>query len=278
LTTLPNVILKYVELLTVPTGYAIYHFINPEEGLSFSTFIGLLLLIAVGVFLIARSGSRLLAFSAVWFSIWILPALFVLGTFVPAIYFVQERYLYVPSIGFCLSVAIGFDWLYKKFGESLWANRAMQVSFIFLIAVLAYIHAHQNRVWHDTLTLFEHNAQINSHLPDAHIGLAFQHFSVQNFQEAEKSATIARDLAPNNLNAYVILSIVAEKADGLDKAVEHLEFAETIENKEFQSAWDVANVNLRLGQLYVKQNDLIKAEYNFRKAANVGNNIHVWMN
>ncbi len=276
LITIPNVILKYVELLVVPSGYSIFHFINPAADISFSTFFGPLLLIAGGVFLIARSGSRLLIFSAAWFGTWLLPALMILGTFVPAFYFIQERYLYLPSIGFCLSAAIGFDWLYEKFGKNLWVNRAMQASFIFLVAALATVHARQNYVWHDTLSLLEHNAQVNNRLPEAYIALASEYSTMQRFPEAVEMASIARDLGPNNLDAYRVSSMVAEKMDDSDKAIEYLEYAETIADREFNSVWDVANVNLRLGQFYVKRNDLIKAEYNFLKAANVGNNIHAW--
>lgn len=276
LVTIPNVILKYLELLVVPSGYSIYHFINPAADISFSTFWGPLLLIAVGVFLIVRFGSGLLVFSAAWFGLWLLPALMILGTFVPAFHFVQERYLYIPSIGFCLSAAIGFDWFYEKFGKSLRASRAMQISFIFLIAALASVHARQNRVWRDTLSLLEHNAQANSRLPEAHVALASEYSTAKRFPEAVRSATIARELGPDNLDAYRVSSMVAEGMGDSDKAIEYLEYGEKIAHKESNSVWDVANVNLRLGQFYVKKNDLIKAEYNFRKAADVGNNIHVW--
>jgi tetratricopeptide (TPR) repeat protein len=276
LATIPNVILKYLELLVVPSGYSIYHFINPAADISFSTFWGPLLLIAIVVSLIVRFGSGLLVFSVAWFGLWLLPALMILGTFVPAFHFAQERYLYLPSIGFCLSAALGFDWLYKKFGKSLWANRAMQVSFIFLIAALASVHARQNRVWHDTLSLIEHNAQVNSRLPEAHVALASEYLTEQRFPEAVEAASIARQLGPNNLDAYRVSSMVAAGTNDLDNAVKYLEYGETIADKEYNSVWDVANVNLRLGQFYVKKNDLIKAEYNFRKAADVGSNIHAW--
>lgn len=276
LIVIPNVVLKYVELLLIPSGYSIFHFINPAENVSFSTFIGPLLLIVAGIILIARSGSRLLVFSAAWFGIWLLPALMVLSTFVPAFSFVQERYLYLPSIGFCLAVAIGLDWLYKKFGRSLWAMRAMQLSIIFLIAALGFIHARQNYVWRDTLSLLEHNARVNNRLPEAHVALASEYSSMQRSEEAEETARIARDLGPNNLDAYRVSSMAAQRVGDSDKAIKYLEYAETIADKEFNSVWDVANVNLRLGQFHLQRNDLIKAEYNFLKAANVGNNIHVW--
>jgi tetratricopeptide (TPR) repeat protein len=134
----------------------------------------------------------------------------------------------------------------------------------------------QNRVWHDTLSLLEHNAQVNNRLPEAHVALASEYSTAQKFPEAVETASIARQLGPNNLDAYRVSSMVAEGMGDLDKAIEYLEYAETIADRESNSVWDVANVNLRLGQFYVKKNDLIKAEYNFRKAADVGNNIHVW--
>lgn len=275
LTAIPKVILKYIELLIVPSGYGVYHFINPAQGVSFSTFIGPLLLIGVGVLLIARSNSRLLIFSAAWFGVWILPSLGALGTFIPAV-FAQERYLYLPSIGFCLSVALGFEWLYKKFGESLWANRAMNLSLIILIVGLASIHARQNYVWRDTVSLLEHNIQVNNRLPEAYVALASEYSAARRFQEAAETASIARNLGPNHLDAYRVSSVVAERVDDLNRAIQYLEYAETIVDEEFNSAWDVANVNLRLGQFYARQNNPIKAEQNFRKAANIGNNIHVW--
>jgi hypothetical protein len=38
LVTIPNVILKYLELLVIPSGYSIYHFINPAAIFRFRLF------------------------------------------------------------------------------------------------------------------------------------------------------------------------------------------------------------------------------------------------
>ncbi len=276
LLTIPKAILRYVELLVVPSGYSIQHFINPEETVSFSTFIVPLVIIAVGVFLIAWSGSKLLAFSAVWFGLWLLPALVIMGKFLPPAFFVQERYLYLPSIGFCLAAAIGFEWLYKKIAKNFWASKAMQAAFIFLIAALAFIHAQQNYVWRDTLSLFTHNVKVNSHSAYAYAALASEYLEKQKFQQAEELMRVARDVDPDDVLTYLMSSLVAKEVEDLNGAIKYLEQVETLADKKFISVNDVVNMYLARGRLYVKQNDLIKAEYNLRKAVSIESNAWTW--
>ena len=106
LLTIPLVIWKYIGLLFWPVNLSIFHatymvkspfdlrFILPLLGL-----IGL----AFGLWQLRRS--IIARFAILWFFINLLPVLN-LSAFAEE-FLVQERYLYIPSIGFSLLVAIG---------------------------------------------------------------------------------------------------------------------------------------------------------------------------
>src|SRR5436309_3799009 len=60
-----------------------------------------------------QQSRRVLWFAAIWFGVFLAPPLASLHLFYPLQY-VQERYLYLPSIGFCLAVALAIEWLSSR--------------------------------------------------------------------------------------------------------------------------------------------------------------------
>ncbi|HWP44751.1 MAG TPA: hypothetical protein VNO14_15995, partial [Blastocatellia bacterium] len=108
LLSMPLAAIKYLALLLLPAGYKIHHYTEPVESIESIAFIGPLLVIIAVALAVRFARVRAISLSAAWLSLWMALPLAAIGAFLP-VYFVQERYLYIASMGFCLAVAIGIE-------------------------------------------------------------------------------------------------------------------------------------------------------------------------
>lgn len=201
LLTAPLVVWKYIGLLFWPVNLSIFHatpvvnnplslrFVLPAIGLA-----GL----AAAVYPLRKSATA--RFGVLWFVINLLPVLN-LGAF-EANFLVQERYLYLPSIGFSLLVAMALERLpVEKWaalaGQQL-ARPAAAVGVCLLLAAKTFA---QNGVWYDDLTLFTHGAEVASDQPIAHWVLA-SHYIRRKDPRPEKLVEVLEQyvrLQPNDV-------------------------------------------------------------------------------
>src|SRR6185503_3387374 len=166
LMTIPLAIVKYIKLMLLPWGHSYQHYTEFVGSIGAREFLVPLVVIGVLIGAIVLIRSRLLAWSAVWFIALLAPALAAMRQFDPE-YLVQDRYLYLPSIGFCLALALLIDWLTKSYG--LKAGAA--VAAVFLI-VYGAADIRQNRMWSDGIILFENCVAADPGSAEAHVSLA----------------------------------------------------------------------------------------------------------
>ena len=103
------------------------------------------------------------------------PALASLRQFEPA-YLLQERYLYAPSIGVCLAIALGIEWLAERdwFGSR---GRAVATTMAaVLMLVWGAVLVKQNRVWDDTVTVYRNSVAVSPRAPLAHVLLSRSYY------------------------------------------------------------------------------------------------------
>jgi tetratricopeptide (TPR) repeat protein len=268
LATMPAVVVKYLGLMLIPLGYNIQHYIAPAGSfLSLSFLAPLVLLVAITVAVwLARS--RILTFAGAWFIIWLLPPLVGLRSFLPQ-YFVQERYLYLPSIGICLALALGIEWLATR---RLFTFSGRQVatavaSGLLIVWSVAYIN--QNRIWNDTLSLFRHCVAVNPDSTYSHIGLSTEYYVQGMRQEGEGETRKALELDANCLDAIINLSQFAYNAGKIDAAIEYLEHAQEVVGEGPQRRGYLARIYHDLGQLYDERKNADRAEGYLKQAVDV---------
>jgi len=264
--TIPSVIMKYVVLLVVPSGYSIIHKINLVESFASAGFLGPSMLILVLVAAVALTRSRLLSFAAVWFAVWLTPAIVALSQFEP-ISSVQERYLYLPSIGFCMAVALGVARLTRLRLPRMDARAAAAGVTAVLILIWGTAFIEQTRVWYSTTSLLENCVTSDPREPLARTALASEYFVVGRRREAEERAREALDLDRNCQDAYLDLGFFAHSENRADRAIDFLERAGTV-IVEGPLQWRYrARVHHDLGLLYGERKDYQKAESNLSLAA-----------
>jgi tetratricopeptide (TPR) repeat protein len=259
LATIPIVILKYLGLTVFPYGYNYQHDTALVERItSLSFIVPLFALIALAV-AVVWARSRALTFAAVWFVATLAVALVVLRQFEPA-YLVQERSLYLPSVGVCLAAALGIEWLAARQTLVTHHDKAVASITAVLVIALGAVCFMQNRVWSDSLTLYRRGVAVNPDSSVAHVVLSRSYFDAGRPRDAEAEGRKALDLGPNNLTAYMNMSFYARASGKSDTAIGYLEQAVATIGESPMTRYDLATAYLNLALLYVQQKDFDRTE------------------
>ena len=249
LLTVPLAILKYLGLMLIPWGYSYQHYTDFVETAGSGLFLAplaLLVALAIGIALLK---SRELTFGAIWFVVMLAPALAALRQFEPA-YLLQERYLYVPSIGICLAIALGIEWVAAR--DWLGSRGRVVATALAIALVLGWgvVFVMQNRVWDDTVTVYKNSVAVSPRAPLAHVLLSRSYYDAGRPREADAEARAALDLDSRCPTAYLNLSYFARMSGKLDKACEHLEDGISAVPEGTMTRHDLATMYLNLGLLY----------------------------
>ncbi len=258
LATIPLATVKYLLLMTVPIGYSYQHYTSPVASITSLNFLLpaiVLVALALGITL---TKSRTVRLGAVWFICMLAPALLAIRHF-DAQYIVQERYLYMASMGFVLVLAVGIERL-SALEFLRGQERAAALITLLLVLIWGPVSVAQNRVWHDTLTLFKNCVAIEPRSPEAHSALAGTYFAVGRPREAEAEARLAMEIDPACANAYTNLSYFSKQAGKLDQAIDYLEQATRAVPLDGMTRVGLATVHLNLGLLCSERRDFACAE------------------
>ena len=105
-------------------------------------------------------------------------------------YIIQDRYLYLPSIGFCYLVAILIVQLSHRHTQL-----ATAVAVLIIVAFGASTFA-QNRIWHDPVTLWQRAVSHSPNSWSAHYNLGLAYLNLKQSQAAVNELMEARRLNP----------------------------------------------------------------------------------
>lgn len=185
LLTIPIVICKYLYLLFCPFNLSIYHY-TPlvESPIDVRFILPVLFLAAVGFLLWKAWPVRAVRFGALWFLVNMMPAL---NLYAFEIHFmVQERYLYLASVGFSLLIATGLIAIFKRLKadapvRTSSVRPALITAVVVLCLVLTAKTMAQNPVWKDDMTLYIHGSEVASDQSMPHFILGHQYLKRQNW-------------------------------------------------------------------------------------------------
>jgi protein O-mannosyl-transferase len=298
LLTMPLATLKYLALIVVPYGYSYQHYTDFITTATNLAFIGPLLLLILLACAIIFKGSRLVKFASLWFIAFLLPSLVAIRNFDPE-YLVQERYLYLSSMGFCMLVALAIEWLVS---QSFFANykQAPLAITTALVLLLGIAQIRYSLFWYNTVSVFQRCVAVAPNSAAAHASLSNIYYPMGKPREAEAAIRRALQLDPKLNSVYLNLSYFSKQSGKLDEAIDYLEQAKTNipltpltrtalattllnlgllygEKKDYEKAdenlwqslelWERANAHYNIGQYYLSQNKLEEALYYFEKTA-----------
>ena len=199
LMTIPIVIWKYLGLLVLPVNLSLFHGTpivkSPLDVRFIVPFLALILLVLA---LMPIRKSHPGRFALLWFGIHLLPVLN-LSAFGED-FMVQERYVYIPSIGFSLLVALALTRIPIDQWLTLGSRRLAQGAILALVAtLLAGKSFAQNPVWQNDDDLWTHGAEVAPDQAMPYFILGHHYIKRQKIAEAIDALEKYTAMAPGNL-------------------------------------------------------------------------------
>eukprot|EP00095_Tigriopus_kingsejongensis_P001095 snap_masked-scaffold193_size270907-processed-gene-1.15 protein:Tk01095 transcript:snap_masked-scaffold193_size270907-processed-gene-1.15-mRNA-1 annotation:"transmembrane and tpr repeat-containing protein cg4050-like" len=234
-----------------------------------------------------------------------LPFLPASNLFFPVGFVVAERILYLPSMGFCLLVAHGFNHLYLACPNR---GKLLNAALAFLLLAHGLKSFTRNFDWRDELTLFESGLQVNQNnaklfcnvghvyenegqyedalayfqaaikvQPDdlgAHINVGRTWNNLNEYQKAEEAYLLAKSLLPKakpgqrytTRIAPQHLSVFLNLANLVSRDPERLNEADTLYKQAISMRADFIQAYINRGDVLIKLNRTKEAQEVYEKA------------
>jgi tetratricopeptide (TPR) repeat protein len=261
--TIPLVIWKYFGLLVWPVDLSLFHatqMVKSPLDIQFLLPLAAMIPLAFALWRLRRS--TIARFAVLWFAINLLPVLN-LSAFSED-FLVQERYVYLPSLGFSLLVAMGLAKLpierWLRFGN----RRAVQISVIaVLVVLLAGKSFAMNATWKDDMTVWFHGVEAAPEQPISHYVLAHKLINLGQYPKAAQQFEEYMKLKPDNpivignlAATYVLIyqSQASVNASAADRA--YLDRALALSEQGMKLTQNSAPMWDTLGQIYTFETGL----------------------
>jgi tetratricopeptide (TPR) repeat protein len=218
--TVPFVVINYIQHLIAPFYLSLIYgasFITNVVDPRFLFSIGLLL--AVG-YIIWRYREKLPAQVWVAIALTLAPLLPVLNLRVFHYeYIIQDRYLYLPSIGFCYLVALGITRLSQ--------NRRVLAAVISTLIILSFGASTvlQNRIWHNSVALWQRAVNYSPNSRTTHYNLGLAYLGFKQYDAAKTEMLEAKRLDPEKATVYNNLALAEAGLGKVDDAIANLRVA-----------------------------------------------------
>ncbi len=252
-------IAQYVGKLIWPAHLCVYYLFGENVGvLTPWAIAGLGVLAVFGlVFRAVWKHDRIATFGVVWFLLTLGPVLNV--TWMPKNAF-AERYVYLPSVGFCWLLG----WMATVWWTSLSSRRMIwrPVMAIAACVILAFYVARivtRNREWHDDIALYKSTLRVSPDSADMHNNLGMAYWVREDIPAAEREWNEALRLEAENAVILHNLGLVAKREKRYEDAVGYF-------LRALQVVANYADAHLDLGLTYGEMGLRPQAELQLRAA------------
>ncbi len=257
---------QYTKLLLWPSPLSAFHVFHPSSSLNErSVILGAGIVAAcAGFILLLHKKWPVAAFCVVWIGVTLAP---VLNARWMASNVLTERYLFLPSVGFCWLVGMLGKEGWNRLGECAEVRTPLRMALCAVGIALAVLGAARtwarNEIWHDDLTLYSKTVETD---PDSYVmrmNLGVTYFGTHDFPASERELKRALELKSDSANVLNALGCLYLEEGRLDES-----------EKTFQSAigfkpnWTDSHFNY--GRLLKKMRKDDEALAEFRTAVEVG--------
>jgi tetratricopeptide (TPR) repeat protein len=163
LLTIPSALLSYARLLWMPYPLAITYPLGYVASAADPRFWAAALAVAAmvaGAWWLVRSSAA--GQKALLFLILFLLPVLNLKAFNPQESLIHDRYLYLPSVGFCMLIALGLVWLSAKFGAG---QTIFRTATALIAGILLLLTVNQNQSWQNDLVMARGALKLNPQSP-----------------------------------------------------------------------------------------------------------------
>ncbi len=261
LITIPSVLLSYARMLLIPYPLGVMYDKTYVQSVLDPRFWGKALVIAGllgGALWFVRSsstGRRALAFMVIF----IVPVLN-LRAFRQEESLLHDRYLYLPSVGFCILAAMGFDWLAGRFAER--RREVFAAATLVTAGVLLGLTFLQNFSWQSELAMTENAMKVAPRWPFLHNYIGAYYAEQRRYPEAERAYLETLDVDPKYYDALSNLGDVYREEGRLNDA-------ERSYLNAIEYGAPYADTYYNLGVTYIGLGRLADAEQPLRRALEI---------
>lgn len=249
LITIPLLILSYIKLLLFPVSLsAEYVFLHVESVLS-----ALFIISCFVIFYLLTIAFRInkeIVFGILFFIITSLP----IYNIIPIANPLAERYMYLPSVGFFISMA---STIYLIPLKTRIGSNVHRYAFTFLLIILttySFGVVTRNKVWRDDYSLWSDMARKMPKSSRAHFGLGNVYVTQGNLEDAIKQFQVALQMDPNNLNArvklvitYYNLGVYYDEQGKFDRAIQQYQSALRLDPSVAEAHYNMGNIYMASG-------------------------------
>ena len=115
---------------------------------------------------------------------------------------VADRYMYLPSAGFCFLIGVFIVKIFKSTEQKRLRCLGVCGLVVLLFCLLGFKTYKQSLVWRNSETLWSHALDINPNIPLAYVSRAGHYIYKRNLQAAFDDANAAIKLEPTNYRAF----------------------------------------------------------------------------
>lgn len=220
-----------------PRDLAIEYHLPPATGFGDAQVVAAMAVVALLLLGIALLWRRLpvAVFGLGWFLLFWLPT----SNLLPQVYFAADRYMYAPSAGALLAVAVLLD----RLVTGLWSYR---MAAMLLVTVLAVLCWQQNRVWLSVESLWTQAVKVSPNSSFALNNLGNVYLLRGELLPAKELYERSATVDPVNPTAFYNLGLIYERAGMQSLAVEY--YRKFLRFKSPEYAPQAAALRQRLGE------------------------------
>jgi tetratricopeptide (TPR) repeat protein len=217
LITIPSVLLSYARMLFFPYPLAVLYdntYVQSAADVRFwGAALAVMALAAAAIWLVRSSHSGQLALA--FLIIFLLPVLN-LKAFRQEESLLHDRYLYLPSIGFCILIAVGLERLIARL---LPGYRDAFATVALLLGVILFgLTYNQNFSWQNELAMTGNALKLAPRWPFLHNYIGAYYTDQRNFAQAEQAYLETINIDPKYSDAYSNLADVYREQGKLNEA------------------------------------------------------------
>jgi tetratricopeptide (TPR) repeat protein len=258
---------KYLIMLILPIKLNILHVFHPVSSL-FDTRLVLSVLVTVffgAIVIVTIKKERSLFFSLGWIVITLLPVLYFPAFHTESVF--AERYLYLPSVGFVISLAILAGVFHRNrafYGKQtyLWVCLVV-ITCLFMVQTIS-----RNRSWKNNYTLWEDSLKTSPDSYTAHTGFGYALSGRREFDRAIFHYQEALRINPYSVDAYNSLGAAFYWEGRFDEALMVYKKVLMLTPDFYEVYNNIGNILRTTGQLdeaiwYYKKTIQINPDYAF---------------
>lgn len=259
LTTL-RIFTSYVEKVFIPTNLNNFYVNYISSSILGLEIIISILALSIITFCTYKCHKQEIAifFCIMWFFINLIPV----SNIIPIPHWMADRYLYFPSFGFSLFIAVVFEKILQSCKTFKNSGKLKTVTIAFLIMLLAFystLTILRNRVWKDSITLWEDSVKKDPNGALAHTYLGGSYMKRGHKDKAVVEFKKALQINPKRAGAWANLAYIDISNGQLEEAFKKIRVALYFEANNYEA-------HNALGMYYMNKANYSRAIVEFQRA------------